>query len=295
MTRAYNRFIYHYFYNELYNKSSKVCPFIIHIFCSNARPTHRPPVQRLSSLDSSTCTSMASLPVIAASNGSKWCIGDPGICRAAHLRVVGNNAGPHRQSTPITVASESDHRSSYASPSNPSMTASQSRECHRLFGSASFSGSVCLAPSLLSSPHSGSVSVVCGLGCCTSSSSNVEESSGQLTTQWAPSLVIWAASTGMHGTYLPLLSPGKIIGKATHWNPPCFFLGWVICQDTPLKHQGPHNTQVGSPFICDPELCHQHHGAKVYHLAMAVAIQLCFCKGPRYGHCGWKNQLVPSV
>ena len=102
-------------------------------------------------------------------------------------RVWGNNAGPCGQSTPITVVTESDHGSSYASPSDPSMTASQSHGCRRLFGSTSSSGSVCPAMSSLSSPHLGSVSVVCGLGCC-ASSSDVEESSGQLTIQWAQAL-----------------------------------------------------------------------------------------------------------
>ena len=106
----------------------------------------------------------------------------------------GNGAGPHGQSTPVTVGS------SHASPSNPSLTASQSHECRCLVGSASSSRSVYLALSSLSSPHSGSVSMVCGSGCCASSSSGVVESSGQLIIRRAPSLVIWATSSGMRGT-----------------------------------------------------------------------------------------------
>ena len=51
------------------------------------RPIGRPLAQRLSSSASSTCTSMASPPVIATSNNGIWSIGDPGICRAAHLEV----------------------------------------------------------------------------------------------------------------------------------------------------------------------------------------------------------------
>ena len=93
----------------------------------------------------------------------------------------------------------------------------------------------------------------------------------------------------------PLLCPGKIIGEAMHWNPLCFVLGWGIRQDTPLEYQGPRNAQVGSPFIHDLELCCWHHGVEVYCLAAAVAIQLCFCEGLWYGHCGWPNQLVLSI
>ena len=121
-------------------------------------------------------------------------IGDPSMCGVGRLGEW--------QSAPITVALESDHGSSYASLSASPMTASQSHEHCCLFGSHSSSRSICLAPSLLSSPRSSSVSVVGSLGSCSScsSSSDMQESLGQLTSQWAPNLMIWAASSGMHGT-----------------------------------------------------------------------------------------------
>ena len=159
----------------------------------NARPNHRPPAQRSSNSASFTCTSMASI-------GSNRSSGDPGIHGVAGPWVGGNDAVPHGHSTPIIIASESDHGSSYASPCDPSMTDSQSHEHRCLSGSTPSSRSVCLALSSLSSPHS-LLSVVGGLGSCVSSpSSNVEESLGQLTSQWALSLVIWATSSGMRGT-----------------------------------------------------------------------------------------------
>ena len=133
---------------------------LFYIFHGNARPTCRPPAQRLSSSDSSMCTTMASAPAIATSSGGKWSIGDPCICGAAHLGVWDDNADPHGQSASVTIVLESDCRSSYASPSNPSMTTSQSHECHNPFGSTSSSRSVCLALSSLSSPLGLSV---CGL------------------------------------------------------------------------------------------------------------------------------------
>ena len=80
-----------------------------------------------------------------------------------------------------------------------------------------------------------------------------------------------------------------------HWNPLHFIHGGVICQDTPLEHQGSRNAQVGSLFFRDLELCHRHHGAKIYHLAVAVTIQLCLCKSTRYSHRRWPDQLVPHV
>ena len=133
---------------------------MIHILHGDVRPGLGPLAQRLFSLSSS---------VIATSSGSIWSIGDPGTCRVTILGVwVGrlmasshkDNAGPHESSAPITVAIESvesDHGSSYASPSDPSTTASQSHGCRCLSGSASSSGSVHLAPSSLSS-YSGCVS-----------------------------------------------------------------------------------------------------------------------------------------
>ena len=153
-------------------------------------PNHGPPAQRSSNSDSFTCTSTASI-------GGSQSIGDPGIRGVAGLQVGGDDVVPHRQSAPIIIASESDHGSSYASPYDLSMTASQSHERHHLSGSTPSLRLVCLA---LSSPHS-SVSVVGGSGSCTSSSSsNVKELSGQLTSQRAPSLTIRATSSGMRGT-----------------------------------------------------------------------------------------------
>ena len=183
---------------------------MIHILHSGVRSTFGSLAQRLFSSSSSMWTLMASLLAIATSGGGIWSIGNPGIHGVTLLGVWGerlmassckDNAGPHELSAPITVAVESvesDRGSSYASPSDPSMTASQSHGCHHLSGSTSSSGSVCPAPSSLSS-HLSSVSVVCGSGCDASASSDVEES-GQLTIQWAPSLAIWANSTGAHGT-----------------------------------------------------------------------------------------------
>ena len=110
------------------------------------RPNHGPPAQRSSNSASFTCTSMASI-------GGNRSIGDPSIHGVTGPQVGGDDAVPHRQSTPIIIASESDHRSSYASPCNPSMTDFQSREHHRLSGSTPSSRSVCLAPSSLSSLH----------------------------------------------------------------------------------------------------------------------------------------------
>ena len=157
------------------------------------RPNHGPPAQRSSNSASFMCTSMASI-------GSNRSIGNPGIRGVAGPQLGGVDVVPHGHSTPIIIASESDHGSSYASPCNPSMTDSQSCECCRLSGSIPSSSSVCLAPSSLSSPCS-SVSVVSGLGSCTSSpSSDMEEFSSQLTSQWAPSLAIQAASLGMRST-----------------------------------------------------------------------------------------------
>ena len=144
---------------------------------------------------------MCTSTVIATSIGGNQSIGDPSICGDARLGVRGDNVVPHRQSAPITIASESDCGSSYASPSNHSMMASQSCECRHLFGSASSSVSVCLALSLLSSPHSSSVSEVGSSGShASSSSSDMEESSGQLTNWQTPSPVIQAASSEMCGT-----------------------------------------------------------------------------------------------
>ena len=116
-----------------------------------------------------------------------------------------DSVGPCGPSDPMTVASESDHGSSYASPSDPSMIASQSPRHHCLFGSTSSSGSICPAPSSLSSFCSVSVSMVCGSGCRASSSSNVEELLGKLTIRWAPSLVIQAALLGciIHNSLRP--------------------------------------------------------------------------------------------
>ena len=148
-------------------------------------PNHGPPAQRSTNSTSFTCISTASI-------GGNQSIGDPCICGVTGPWVGGDDMVPCRQSTPIILASESDCRSSYASPYNPSMTDSQSCECHHLSGSTPSSRLVCLAPSSLSCPHS-SVSVVGGLGSyVSSSSSDVEESSGQLTSQRAPSLAIWA-------------------------------------------------------------------------------------------------------
>ena len=138
--------------------------------------------QRSSNLDSLACTSTA------------ISIGDPGMCGVGCLGEW--------QPAPITVASESDCESSYASFSVSPTSASQSHNCCHLSGSCSSSRSVCLAPSSLSLPCSSSVSVVGGSWSCSSSSSSsdVEESSGQLTSQWALSLVSWATSLGMHST-----------------------------------------------------------------------------------------------
>ena len=86
--------------------------------------------QRSSNFDSLTCTSTAAS------------IGDPSTCGVRHLREW--------PSTPITLASESDRGSSYASLSSSPMTASQSCEHHCLFGSHSSSWSIHLAPH---SPH----------------------------------------------------------------------------------------------------------------------------------------------
>ena len=114
--------------------------------------------QRSSNLDSLTCTSTATS------------IGDPGMHGVRHLGEW--------QST-LTIASESDCRSSYASLSASPMTASQSHEHHHPSGSHS-SRSVCLAPSSLSSSHPSSVSVAGGSGSRSSSScsSDVEELAG---------------------------------------------------------------------------------------------------------------------
>ena len=198
----------------------------------------------------------------------------------------------------MTVASESDHGLSYASLSDLSMIASQSqRHCH-LFGSASSSRSVCPALSSLSSSYSGLVCMVCSSGCCTSFSSDVEELSGQFTIQWALSLAIlcWDVQYIICQSHnRPLLSSGKIIGETAHWSPLCFIHGGVLHQDTLLEHQGFCNAQVGSPFFHDLELYHRYHRAKVYCLAVAVAVQLYFCKGLWYSCHGQPNQLVPSI
>ena len=184
---------------------------MIHILCGDVRPSLEPLAQRLFSSSSSTWTLTVSLPAIAASSGGIWSIGDPSTCGVTLLGVWGgqlmaslhkDNAGPRELSAPITVAIESIESNcgpSYASPSDPSMTASQSHGCHHLSGSTSSSGSVCLAPSSLSSSCLGSVSVVCSSGCSASSPSD-EEELRQLTIQWAPSLAIQATSAGEHDT-----------------------------------------------------------------------------------------------
>ena len=139
--------------------------------------------QRSSNLDSLTCTSTAAS------------IGDPSTHGVRHLGEW--------PSAPITVALESDRRSSYASLSTSPMTTSQSCECHRLFGSHSSSWSICLAPSSPSSPCSSSVFVISGSGSRSSSSlssSDVEELAGQLTSQRAPNLMICTTSWGTRGT-----------------------------------------------------------------------------------------------
>ena len=142
---------------------------------------------------------------------------------------------PHGQSTPIIVASESDCGSSYASPCDPSMTDSQSRKHRCLSGFTPSLRSVCLAPSSLSSPHS-SVSVVGGSGSCTSfSSSDMEELVGPQSNDLGH-LIGNARHIIFQGYGRPLLGPCKIVGEAMRWNPLCFVLGWVICQDAPLEH-----------------------------------------------------------
>ena len=183
---------------------------MIHILCGDVRPAFRPLAQRLFSSSLSMWTLMAFLLVTATLSGGIWSIGDPVICGVALLGVWGgwlmassrkDNAGPCESSTPITVAVESvesDCGSSYASHSDPSMTASQSHGCRHLSGYASSSRSVPSAPSSLSS-RSSSVSVVCGLECSALSSCD-EEESGQLTIRRAPSLAIWATSARAHGT-----------------------------------------------------------------------------------------------
>ena len=184
---------------------------MIHILCSDVRPTHGPLAQWSSNSTSfmwtSTASLLAEMPVVVTSSGGILYIGNPSIHGVTLLGVWGgwltassrkDNAGLCESSTPITVAIESDCGSLYASPSDHSMTASQSYRCCWLSGSASSSGSVCPDPSSLSS-HLGSVSVVCGSGCHTSSSSDKEES-GQLTIQQVPSLAIWAVSARAHGT-----------------------------------------------------------------------------------------------
>ena len=88
--------------------------------------------QRSSNSDSLTCTSTATS------------IGDPGTCGVRRLGEW--------PSAPITIVSESDLRSSYASLSPSTMTTSQCREWCHIFGSHSSSWSICLAPSSLSSP-----------------------------------------------------------------------------------------------------------------------------------------------
>ena len=223
MTGAYNCFIYHYFHNELYNKLSKICPFLCLPW--QWRPTHGPLAQRLSSSDSSTCTSTASALAIAISSGGKLSIGNPGTCGATCLRVWGDNAGPHGQSTSISVASESNRGSSYASPSNPSMTASQSCECCRLFGSTSSSGSVCLFSLLGLSVRGQQLGVLhllllqCG-GVIRPTHYSADPKSCDLGHLLRDAWYI--ICQGYSG---PLLGPGKIIGEAMHWNPLCFILG----------------------------------------------------------------------
>ena len=205
------------------------------VFSSDARPNHRPPAQRSSNSDSFTCTSTASI-------GSNQSIGDPGIRGVAGLQVGGNDVGPHGQSAPVTVASESDCGSSYASPCNPSMTAFQSHECRRLFGSTPSLRSVCLAPSSLSSPpllgvHSWQLGVPCIL--LLLQHGGVVGPTYQLVGPQScnPGCLIrnaWHIICQGYGRPLP--GPCKIVGEATCWNPLCFILGWVICQDAPLKH-----------------------------------------------------------
>ena len=136
---------------------------IIHFLPGRVRPTCRPLAQRLSSSVSSAWTSMASLPVTVTSSGGIWSIADLGICGVTLLGVWGGllmaslhkyNAGPCELSAPITVAIESivsNHGSSYASPSDSSMTAFQSHGCCWLSGSVFSSRSVCPAPSSFSS------------------------------------------------------------------------------------------------------------------------------------------------
>ena len=101
---------------------------MIHILCGDVRPAFGPLAQRLFSSSSSTWTSTVSLLVIATSSGGISSIGDLGICGVALLgmwsgwlmaSLCKDNAGPHKSSAPITVAVESYHGSSYASPSNP--------------------------------------------------------------------------------------------------------------------------------------------------------------------------------
>ena len=182
---------------------------MIHILHSDVRPAFRPLAQRLFSSSSFMWALMVSLLVIVTSSGGIWSIDDPNIRGVTLLRVWGgqlmasshkDNAGPCESSAPITIAIESiesNRGSSYASPSDPSTTASQSHGHRCLSGSASSSGSVHPVPSSLSSCLD-SVSVVCGSGCHASSSS--DEESGQLTIQWAPSLAIWATSARVCGT-----------------------------------------------------------------------------------------------
>ena len=168
-TRAYNHFIYPHFYN--FNT-------IFYKFTNSGITLLSCPAtsQRSSTSDSLMCTSTTSS------------IGDPGSCRVIRL-----------WEQPPAMASESDHRSSYASLSSPPMTTSQSRE-HCLFGSCSSSWSTHLILSSSPSLCLGSASVVGGLGsassCSSSSSSDVEE----LTSRRALNLAIWATSWETRGT-----------------------------------------------------------------------------------------------
>ena len=124
------------------------------------RSLHAPPSQRSSTSDSLVCTSTATS------------IGNPG---SHGVGCLGNQ--------PSAVASESDHGLSKVRHSSSSMAAPQSHDHRRLLGSGSPSSSPCSSSASVDGGLGSASSRCSSSSCSLSSSSNVEESVGQLTSQ----------------------------------------------------------------------------------------------------------------
>ena len=112
---------------------------------------------------------------------------------------------------------------------------------------------------------------------------------------YSPLLLLCAQNIVGQGNRGSFLAPRQVIGQPSHGHPFCFIDCGAICEYAPHGHQCPSSAQVGPLFIGYPELCCQHHGAKIHCLALTVAVRLGF-GGYSQSRChGWPHQFVPCL